>query len=77
MIENSKRRHHEGFSIHQRIMKLKKLTGGMIFKAGESELRMSVLKKKCSDERKIFLISLLLHRSKEAIKVKKTVGIML
>ena len=52
MIENSKKRHDEGFSTHQKIMKLKKLTGGTIFKAGESELGISVLEKKCSDERK-------------------------
>ena len=52
MIENSKRRHDEGFSTHQRIMKLKKLTGGTTFKAGESELGISVLEKKYSDQRK-------------------------
>ena len=33
-------------------MNLKKLTGGIIFKAGESEIGISVLKMKCSDERK-------------------------
>ena len=77
MIENSKRRHDEGFSTHQKIMKLKKLTGGTIFKAGESELGISVLEKKCSDKRKKKLIGLLLHGSKNVTRMKKLVGIML
>ena len=51
LLADAKKRHEQSFSKHDAIMKIKKLSGGTIFSAGESELGLSVLEYRCKSER--------------------------